>query len=1019
MRLADDRRARVPFALVGVLLLVGSATLGVSLIDDRNGTPEVDAAAAVDRADAAVQTTVRGAVADASRRAAAAPVIEPANTTYGRAINDSSPFRDALRVRIYLAVQSRLGAVDERVRTARATASLPPVTNASDLRAAKRRVAVERTGEGQLAVAVRNVSFVAERDDRTVLRDERTVNVTVPTPVLLLHDRVRTYEGRLNRGGLDGTGFGRRVTARLYAMTWARGYAQYGGAPIANVVGNRHVELAANGAALETQRAVFGRADPGGRLALAKGTARVGITDVLAGRGLGGEAWVNYVLGEGDPPRGAIAGLGNASAGVSPGKTTTVAVNHTADAAAYDLLTGADGASLDEVIDETYETEVRLISDVRTVPPEVRPRTEPDGGNWTLNDTTRETHVSVGDGRAPLPAVPGGFHELRSYRRVVEERTVAHREWVRGNETRTTVDRWTTRHRVGLRIVGTHAAGERVPNHAVDGVHSEGGALDGRNLRGIERRAAKRLVVHRGGANDLARAAATGDDPDATATIEGQQPDRVERWVYADVAALRDRVRTISVTVQRAELATGSNPPAELAAKLRSRRADLVDAPAQYDGVADRARVAARAAYVDRTIRLLERQAAAVDETQAALNDALGDLDAVAGDRLQELIEVGQAVDQPGRHVVDTDAGPTTLRVDGAPAYLTTASVDHERVPAVAEGETYHPLVARNRNIVTVPYGDAAEQIVGKFADDTTRVDLQTAAKTLRAANSALAAVDDEGLADGRDNLRGAVRSGVREATDETAAELADATELTPGESRAVVTAGLARWDSPAARALALANGSAAAPIADAAMRRADTPGAAAWRDRVRTRLRVATTEAMADSSIRLPEGPVRTVADELRAVARTRLEGRVEDGLRNAGDRVSKRLAGTRTAVPAGVPVTPVPGYWYATANAWEIDIGGQYARFTVRAGRESPATPGGSIAYSRDGSPVSLDVDDDGERERLGRSTRVSFEASTTVLIVVPPGKSGVGDVDGQRTEESPGWPDAGPGDLKPLVR
>jgi hypothetical protein len=174
----------------------------------------------------------------------------------------------------------------------------------------------------------------------------------------------------------------------------------------------------------------------------------------------------------------------------------------------------------------------------------------------------------------------------------------------------------------------------------------------------------------------------------------------------------------------------------------------------------------------------------------------------------------------------------------------------------------------------------------------------------------------------------------------------------------------------------------------------------------------------MEDRSVRPPEGPVRDAASGLRTVARSRLKDGVEDGLRGAGDRARKRLARARTAVPAGVPVTPVPGYWYATANAWQVAVGGRYARFTVRTGRDSPAIPGGSVAYFRDGSAVTLDVDGDGERERLGRSTRVSFETSTTVLVVVPPGKSGVGDVDGERTEESPGWPEAGSGDLKPLV-
>jgi hypothetical protein len=241
-------------------------------------------------------------------------------------------------------------------------------------------------------------------------------------------------------------------------MAWARGYAQYGGGPISNVVANRHVELAANGAALETQRAVFGRADPGGRAGLARGTARVGLTDALAGSGVGGQEWVDYVLGNGDPPSGSIPGhAAAASGGLSPSGTTTVEVNHTADVATYDLLAGGTGERrLDAFLDDAYAVDVRLATDVQTGYSEPRSLTEPAGDGWELNDTSERTSYEVADGTASAPAAGNGWHELATYRRVVLETTVAHREWTRENETATTVDRWSTRYRVGLRVVGIH-----------------------------------------------------------------------------------------------------------------------------------------------------------------------------------------------------------------------------------------------------------------------------------------------------------------------------------------------------------------------------------------------------------------------------------------------------------------------------------------------------------------------------------------------------------------------------------
>jgi hypothetical protein len=1009
MRLADDRRGRVPFALIGVLLLVGSATLAVTMVDRDRREVEVDAEVALDRGNAVTQTVLRDAVADASRRAAANPVVTPANTTYGRVLNDSTPFRDYLRIRIYRTVQSRLAAVDGEVRSVGVRASLPPVTNASTLRDAKRRVSVERDGEGRLDVVVRDVRLVAERDGREIASRERSIRVTVPTPALLLHDRVERYQTQLNRGPLDGSGFGQRVTARLYAMTWTRGYAQYGGGPISNVLANRHVELAANGAMLETQRDVFGRADPVGRAGLARGAARVGITDAVAGAGLGGEQWVDYVLGEGNPPSGSVPALvDDAGDGPSPSSGTSVGVNFTADEALYDLLTGESGVDVDAVRGESYATEVRLAATVDTVYADVRPRTEPDGEGWVLNETTTETRYEATDGRSVAPNVGDG-HALATYRRVVAERHVAHRRWTRGNETRITVDRWTTNHRVSLRVVGTHTAGERVPDRPVRDAHDRGGALDGPNLVDVERRAVRRLVTSNGGADELAIAAVEGEDVETTATVVGRQPPALNRWVYDDLRRLRDRIRNVSVTVERSALGTRANPPGELAAELQSRRASLVDAPDRYDGVADRARIAVRAAYVDRTIALLERRADAVDETQGAFNDALGELGSVTDGRLEELAEAGQAVAHPGRHAVSADGGSMTLRVDGAPSYLTINPVGAERVSAVRRDAPYHPLVARNENVAALPYGEVGDRIAAMIGDDTTTVGLRTAAQTLRQVDRVLAAVDDRELATQRDALRDVVRPAVQRVNDETAAELAAATAFDEETSGEIVAAGMDRWDSTAARALAQTNRSAAAAIASAAADRSDTPDAPEWEDRIRTRLRVVMAEATTGTSVRPPEDTVRAASNSVRERARTAVGNAVSAGLQNASDQIVDRL-NRSSAIPSGIPVTPVPGYWYATANAWQVNVSGRYAGFTVRTGRDAPTAPGGTVAYSRDGSTVEIDVDGDGQRDRLGRSTRVSFSAETTVLVVVPPGRSGVGDVDGNRAEESPGWPTPG---------
>jgi hypothetical protein len=97
------------------------------------------------------------------------------------------------------------------------------------------------------------------------------------------------------------------------------------------------------------------------------------------------------------------------------------------------------------------------------------------------------------------------------------------------------------------------------------------------------------------------------------------------------------------------------------------------------------------------------------------------------------------------------------------------------------------------------------------------------------------------------------------------------------------------------------------------------------------------------------------------------------------------------------------------ATLNAWHVAVRGEYGRVVLRSRRGRP--PEGTLSYVRDGRGVRLDVDGDGETEHLGRSARVSFDVSTTVVVVVPPGSRGVGDTNGDADERSPGWTERGP--------
>ncbi|WP_137283344.1 DUF7286 family protein [Halorussus salinisoli] len=1038
MNLAEDRRARVPFALVGVLLLVGSAGLSATLAGGPTPTTDESVGLAVDRATAATNTALRGAVARAGRQAARAPVTDTANTTAGRVLNESTPFRDALRIRVYLAARDALDSVDARTRVTRtdgvrASVSLPPIRNASDLRAAKRRVEIEPAGGADraenagLRVRIENVTVTATRGGRVVEREQFSPELVVATPALALHERVQRFESRLNRGPLA-SGLGRRLTGRLYAVAWARGYAQYGRAPIQNVVANRHVELAANGAILREQRVAFGRSDPRGRRALGWATARVGATDMLvAANEHRGTRRTEQLLAVArryqreNPMPGGVTSDTDASR-----STLRVGVNRTADRAFSDVVASENGPGLDGILRSAYTADVRLVAAVRKVQSESEPRPSPDspGANWTLQSSEVRTTTAVEATTGSPPGTPQGSHLLRhESRRVVRTHSLVS-EWTRddgnrrdvngGDETRQTVQQWTETFDVRVGVAGDHSAGSAgstenrfAPARPVAEVHERGGALGGPNLRDLAGAATERLVTDRGGFDALARRAVAGTVDTRTEQVAGRRPSDLRPWVYRDLAALRERVRNLSVEVSRTRAVDGDPPAAELARAIRSRRAELVGAPGRYDGAADRARVAARAAYVDRVVARLGSRADRETATRTGVEQALDD----AGSSLERVRRILRArttprttpprpmpADGPGRAV--------DLSVAGAPPYLTLAALDHEQVAAIPEGEQTHPLSARNRNVFAVPYGDAAETVASELVGESEsgHADLRTAALALRAANRTLAEEENRSLARRRDALQASLARSMREVRDGLVAELAmPRFDTTEAERRAAVASGLARWNTTAGRALAVANGSAAEAIAAAAVRRRSTLRRPDRRDWVRVRTELA-VESVRQGVAGPPRSEVNGTATVARNVAKSALKDAVAAGLGNATEVASERwFGGVLGAVPAGLPVAPVPGYWYATVNVWTVSVRGEYARFAVSAPQ---GPPGESVVYAREEATVRLDWDGDGEQEVVGHTTPVSFETETTVVVVVPPGPPGVGDKDGNRDETSPGW-------------
>lgn len=1007
-RFTEDRRGRVPFALVGVLLLVGASTFGAALSTRGPDRIDRDAGVAMERSSAETTAALRSAVGEAAREAAAEPVTTPAETPYGRLLSDATPFRDALRLRIYLALQDRLSVTRYRRGDVTAVASLPEATTPAELREGMERIGIRGVENGTaLRVTVRNLTVTARESTRVVASERRNRTVTVSTPVLALHDRATAFETQLNRGPLDGPGLGRRLTARLYPIAWTRGYAQhYEVAPIANVVANRHVETTTNGAVLETQRAVFGRSDPAGRRGLRRATLELGVEEFTAATSADG-AWAKRVLPRPNPSENGTVALHRrrGKAGPSPDRSIDVDVEPLAGRSLSGLRTDAirSNRSLRGVLRDAYRVETELRTSRQQTYAEPRPEPEAPSDEWSLAETTVTVDAEVEASVVSPPAAGTDERRFDGFSRIVELEREVTWTWEQGNETTTETGEWTERYRVGVTVVGQYAPNGTAPDRPTRPRFERGGPLDGPNLADVPARARRELVAEQGGRDAVAVDVANDSLGVRERVVYGNRSSGLRSWTNDDLRDLREELAAVSISVSAGRVATyTTNPPEQLAAALRRERSELVAAPNRYRGVADRARVGARAALVDGTIRRLERRAANHNETRRTFDAVLNRVGVGSSETLHRILRLRSAPTPARRANLSGSppGGPVGVVPDGSPAYLTVASVSHDRAAGVPPARSYHPLTAKNLNVFAAPYGDAADVVSGAVSDRPDRVRLRTAARTLVTADS----TGSGSVREPREDLRASISDSMNVVRTRTRRVVRNETRLTRSEARAAVAEGFARWDGVGRRALAATNGSLARAIAAAADERSADPDPGR-RARLEQRLETAIVTARRTSAVTVAEAPVNETLTRVRTRATKRAASEASSRLK------SRYVNGSLGEVAAGLPVAPVPGYWYATVNVWDVTVRGAYARFSLRTRRGAPPTvPGGAIRYVRDGSAVRLDVDGDGTTERLGRDERVAFETGTVVAVAVPAGRGGVGDVDGNADERAGTWPRPG---------
>ncbi|MFC7136677.1 hypothetical protein ACFQRB_09545 [Halobaculum litoreum] len=411
-------------------------------------------------------------------------------------------------------------------------------------------------------------------------------------------------------------------------------------------------------------------------------------------------------------------------------------MNRTADEAFLAVLDGEAAVGLDDVVAGAYRAEATRRATVLGRTATALPEPDPPGPNWTFRSASTEREYAVVERSSdPTPAARAVADE----RRTVAVRHRVTRRWGRDGTVRETTAVRTTRYRVRVVVdVRYDPAGLPGPGRPTDPVFVRGGAVDGPNLADVPREARGTLLSD-GGADRAALAAVRGGGGVEQRTVAGTPPEELRDWIQADLAGLRDRVRDVSVAVPRDAVAAGTaNAPARLAATLRDRRAALVDAPAAYDGAADRARVAARAAYLDAVIATLTARADAAGRRNDAYRDRVGGLRSAADGGLDDLARIAARGTAPEPSPVgEWHAGEVTFTPRTTPGYLPVAAVDATHVDSVEPGTSGHPLVARNTNLFALPTGDAADTVTDAVLPTRRTASLARAGRVLVAGDDA------------------------------------------------------------------------------------------------------------------------------------------------------------------------------------------------------------------------------------------------------------------------------------------
>ncbi len=282
MRFLKDEIARVPFAVIGVFLILISTMVSINLMrQDVRMAKTMSSSLEVTSGDEAMQfaradiaRAMNYAGMEALKQIGETPVIKPDNNSeyYNGSADEFNRNRARAIIRDTLNQYIESNYMNDTFVHHEFSVNLDQVESWKNITIAQVNMSLKErvkppllapgkdTGYGtywKVAVPL-NFHLKDLKTNTESMNREMTMETIITSRYPLLKDLTDEYGERLNGTNAVMT----ETTAFAMAYTWGRGYLQYsGGAPL-NIVDNRHLALIMNGVLLLDQGFVFNSVDP-------------------------------------------------------------------------------------------------------------------------------------------------------------------------------------------------------------------------------------------------------------------------------------------------------------------------------------------------------------------------------------------------------------------------------------------------------------------------------------------------------------------------------------------------------------------------------------------------------------------------------------------------------------------------------------------------------------------------------------------------------------------------------------